>query len=154
MIQSLRHRHRLTFTALVLVLPAFFLAVLATRKPLPGPVSVPAPLAMDAVPSGTPRWTETVNGLCFELYRDHPGLLVVRIQRDPAVPDPLLYWSYAAFSEAEPDNQAILLGGLASEGICLLRLPEAAQQSNGVVCLYSPARAQVLLQLTLPGGSP
>ncbi len=154
MIRHLRLRHRWIFTILALVLPTFYLAVLATRRPLPAPTPLPEALALDALPSGAIRWTETANGLCFELYEGHPGLLVVRVQRDPAIPDPLLYWSYAAFSEDVPGNDAVLLGSLASEGSCVLRLPEAARQGSGVICLYSPIRGQVLLQLTLPGGAP
>lgn len=154
MIQHLRRRHRQAFTVLALVLPAFFLAVLAARKPLPAPTRLPAAMAVDVMPVGTPRWTETVDGLCFEVYDDSPARLVVRVLRDPAIPDPLLYWSNAAFSENVPGDGAVLLGGLSSEGASVLRLPEAAGQGKGVICLYSPIRGQVLMQLTLPGGQP
>ncbi len=153
MIEHLRRRHRYAFTALALILPVFFLAVLDARGPLPAPTPLPAVLALEPAPLGTPFWTETVEGLRFELYDRSPARLVVRVLRDPAIPDPLVYWSNAAFSENVPGADAILLGGLSSEGTSVLRLPDSPR-GRGVICIYSPIRGQVLMQLTLPGGRP
>lgn len=151
MIQKLRRRHRWIFVLLLLVLPLLFVLSLAARKPTAPSEDLPSKLFSELKAPGAARWKETVDGLVFVLHEGVPPLLSVTANEDPMIPDPLLYWSPAAFSGELPDADAILLGALGSEGQRIFRLPAGAEQGSGVLCVFSPARRQILVQLTLPG---
>lgn len=150
MIRPLRQRHRRIVIVLGVFIPVAFAVGMVVRKPVPGPISLPAGLASPAEPSATVEWDRA------DLFARSP--VRVRLLRSQArssglfvefsagkefiKPDLIVYWAAGdtAIADTLPGN-AILLGSFTSAP---LRLPEAAANSNGRLVLYSLADNEIV----------
>jgi hypothetical protein len=128
MIAPLRKAHRRTFAALVVLLPAVFIAGLAMRHPEPVPASVRAQYDRQ---SSNEAFTAVIRGDGIE----------VAIAEGWKVADPLLYWSNSRTKNRALPADAKLLG---RPGLKL------TVTRPGVLILYSGAHRRVVDTMELP----
>lgn len=150
MTRSLRIRHRLFVSMLLLLLPLLFYAALRGRNPVPAVEDLPAALVAEA-PIATAVLLEA-DGLWSGLPL-HSRLLSdgehLVLELSPAAylkyPELLLYWTpdAAVASDRLPDN-AYFIGRLANDAPAALHLPTACQEHDGSFIIYSLAQQQVV----------
>jgi len=162
-IRPLRIAHRRVWPALALGLPALVLAALAARRPIP--------VEFDAIPFGAPAGRlvyavegRRADGVPFRasLYRATDGAAQALALSIPGealdeLPEVLAYWMLG--DGADPIASGVLLGPV--RGDELLRLPDQASRTPGVLVLYDLARGAVVATVGLtapdvsgPGGAP
>jgi hypothetical protein len=148
MIRPLRQRHRRTFLALGIFLPAAFAIGIAARKPLPQISSLPAEIA-PAVRAGADIWSRAdlfaKSPVQVRLRRETSGknfAVAFSAAKDFVKPDLLVYWSDGNpnLTNALPDN-AILLGAFSAPQ---LPLPTIAEKISGALVLYSLADHEIV----------
>lgn len=147
MIRPLRARHRRMIVVLALVVPMLLVAALAVRRP--------APTSPDRIDSSVPP----LPALEVELARgesDAPGLAVrLRTSLFDERPDILPYWSpVRPVDDGSWTARSHLLGSGGKRFDEFLLLPEAAQERDGWLVLYSVAHREVVAeqQLSTAGG--
>lgn len=162
MIQRLRQRHRNLFVILAVILPALFLAALATRSSAPRTQEIPLFLVNE-----TPAFPRVLlekdslwagHDLLTRVCADQmpPQRLVVELQprHTFSKPDILVYWHEpAAVSGNQLPENAYLLGALAGTQLRRFVLPEAARLVEGKLVLYSLAHHQIVATTMLPTSS-
>jgi hypothetical protein len=150
MILQLRQRHRRTFFVLGIFLPVAFAVGIAARKPLPEVDSLPKEIAPATASFASEVWSRAdlfpKSSVQTRLLREHSGAgkfaVTFLAARNFVKPDLLVYWSAgnSNSTNALPDN-AILLGAFASPQ---LSLPEAAENSDGALVLFSLADNEIV----------
>lgn len=158
-IQGLRDKHRLTFTALAVVLPVVFLSGLFVRKPFP--TSAPLPLlrpgraeeAQVLTLDDDHLWAGlSINTRLLSAEGDPTRVVVeLKASRDLGLPDALVYWSEVQPAADRLPERAVLLGALNGTRPARFTLPQAAVTQRHLI-LYSLARQQVIATATLPKG--
>lgn len=154
MIRRLRRRHLRLVTGVAVIAAAGVVAALAARPEWP---LAPAPAApATAVPMG--EWEGLWEGaeLTTRLAADAAGTLRLDLDLDldatgdPAVPDPLVYWSPEPAQPGGPLPAGSVLAGALVDGRARgLGLPPDA--AGGTLVLYSLAHQRVVATATLPG---
>lgn len=139
MIASLRVRHRRTFYALAVVLPALLTSALALRDPAMPPPAVPSPQG-ELVRGYGAVWKKY--GVDAQLRRSGDQRQLAFSNQLVNEPDVLVY----LVAEGQDINAAMLLGRYAP-GV-VLQIPAAAP-GTGRLLLYSGARGQILDETTL-----
>lgn len=134
MIASLRARHRRTFYALAVVLPALLTSALALRDPAMGPPAVPSPPG-DPVRGYGAVWKKYA--VEAQLRRSGDQRQLAFSNQLVNEPDVLVY----LVGEGQDIDSATLLGRYAP-GV-VLELPAAAPGTSRLL-LYSGARGQIL----------
>ncbi len=162
MIQRLRQRHRNIIVILIVILPALFLAALATRSSGPAAHEIP-PFLVNETPAFPRVLFEKNNlwpghNLLTRVCADQtpPQRLVLELQprQTFSKPDILVYWHepVTASGNQLPEN-AYLLGALVGKHLRRFVLPEPARLVEGQLVLYSLAHHQILATTTLPTSS-
>jgi hypothetical protein len=159
-IQSLRDKHRLTFAALAVVLPAILVSGLFARRPFPASALPPAlrhgasEEAQAVTLDDAHLWAGlSLNTRLLSAAGDPPRVVVeLKAARDLGLPDALVYWS-----ESQPDagrlpERAVLLGSLKGTRPARFTLPQTAAVTQRHLILYSLARRQVIAAAALPKG--
>ncbi len=151
MIRSLRDRHRVVTTALAVILPIVFLAVLAARPVAREPLESAAADGTGLEPVG-PAFSllvePRIEGRLLALPGDSvPRALQVIPSRDPAIPDLLAYLAPAAGDGGSLPPGAVLLGALRGSRVQVLPFADGAV--GGVLVLYSQGWNRVLASVRL-----
>lgn len=146
MIHSLRRAHRWMMLALVVLLPAVFVAGMLAR---PRYLAVPRLPEEPAQTSVTPKFevlSET--GLKVHFGRaaraaERAVMTVIPLD-EPVEPDLLVYWDERPGNDGKPSDTAILLGTLKGRQPRAMTIPQTVPESSGFLVLYSLAHAKVL----------
>ena len=159
MIFNLRHRHRLIFSGMILVLPVAFATGILFRS---------APQPMNAGPALLPKSGAPLSRFIFEtadlwpaaniitrVFADSlpPALLAVELEPQEVVPLPeiLIYWKPGLPApEAGSLHDAFLVGTLKDKQRRRLLLPQQAAQTDGHIMLFSLAHQRIWAQAPLP----
>ena len=152
MIQSLRHRHRLTIMMLTVLLPLIFVCGLLARKAAPVSARLPV-IRLDQSPGQ------------FVVIRDEPALwkdqsiktrllkpgndatkvlLELTPLRDPGEPDVLVYVSEEKPADDRVADRALLLGSLNGAHPVRFVMPDKFAASTIHLILYSLAHHKVI----------
>ena len=160
MIRPLRRRHRAIFVGLALLLPALFVAGLASRRPAPLDDALPA-LGGVVDPEGTPSFAagpELWSGLPIRtwIFSDASGVrgsrLILEALEELKWPELLVYWTAAPVDSSGPLPPDVHLLGVFRRGVAPaeLELPVAAASRSGTLVLYGLARQEIAGQAELP----
>ncbi|MGH7491347.1 MAG: hypothetical protein ACREOO_03020 [bacterium] len=159
MILSLRKRHRLIFSSMVLVLPVVFVAGILFRA-APKPTNAGPALQLESGATLARYIFETEDlwpaaKIITRVFADSlpPALLAVELQPQEAaaLPEVLVYWKAGLPAvEAGSLQDAVLLGTLRGKQRRRLLLPQQAAQTDGHLLLFSLPHQSVWAQASLP----
>ena len=146
MIRALRTQHRVTITALALILPVLFIAGLRARRPMPPVPSLPESESGFDRRSGFTLWDGIGLKVRFEVStigRAKTFLDVIPV-RGFDEPDLLLYWDDRKPETGKLSEKAVLLGSLKGARPSRLVVPQSVPASMGYVVLFSLVNQKVV----------